>query len=232
MDDLLITLSTEIPPSQTKILVVDDDPAILDLFESLIEPSGYEVITAENGKRGLELLEEHKPRVGLIDKNLPDISGVEVIDRGIRVSPETEFIVITAYASLESAIDVMRMGVFDYIPKPLPALSVVRDRIEEALARNLSVYKHRLLTERLRYAYEQLYKTKADLGVEKMMRDARTKAPQQDLDAVKEGVAETRAALTNLQDVLAGFGNEYFGSLAESVEVMLRNLDKLLAESP
>lgn len=230
MDNLLDSSGLEIPASQTTVLVIDDDPGVLELLVDLLTPEGYDLITAARGGDGLSLIEERSPRVALVDKNLPDMSGVEVIRAGRDVSPETEFIMITGYASLESAVEVMRAGVFDYIPKPLPSLDTVRIRVREALARNLAVYKYRLLTERLRFAYEELYRKKADLGVEKMLRD-RKPQPSEQLEAARERIHnaadEAGKAVGVLERELHAIGNDYFKSLAEPLERIMRDLAEI-----
>jgi len=115
------------------ILVIDDEEVVRVLFESLLDEEGYTTLLAEDGHRGIELLNQHTPAVALVDKNLPDISGLDLIASEKKRHPNTEFIMITGYASLDSAVKAMEVGAFSYLTKPFADMDVVMDRIRAAL---------------------------------------------------------------------------------------------------
>lgn len=119
---------------QLTILIIDDEEIILDLFKNLLEPEGYQVLLAPNAKQGVKLLDQHNPPVALVDKNLPDGSGLELIGTQKKRHPKTEFIVITAYSTLESAVDAMKLGAYSYVAKPFDDLESILERIKNALA--------------------------------------------------------------------------------------------------
>ena len=131
------------------ILVIDDEEVVRLLFQSLLEEEGYKVLLADNGRSGVQMLDQHRPPLALVDKNLPDISGLELIAEQKKLHPNTEFIMITGYASLDSAVKAMEMGAFSYLTKPFGDLEVVMDRIRAALEVNTLRFETSLLRERL-----------------------------------------------------------------------------------
>ena len=90
------------PPS---VLVVDDEPIIRSNLAEFLEQEGYAVATASTGELALQIVERQRFDVVLCDVNLPGIDGIEVLERVLRLSPETFVLLITAYATVESAID-------------------------------------------------------------------------------------------------------------------------------
>ena len=95
------------------------------------------------------MLQEHHPPLALVDKNLPDISGLELIAEQKLQHPNTEFIMITGYASLDSAVKAMEMGAFSYLTKPFADMDMVMDRIRAALEVNTLRFETSLLRDRL-----------------------------------------------------------------------------------
>lgn len=138
--------------SQTKptILVIDDEEVVRLLFQSLLEEEGYPMLLAETGQQGIDLLQEHRPPLAIVDKNLPDISGLELIADQKQTHPNTEFIMITGYASLDSAVKAMEMGAFSYLTKPFADMDMVMDRIRAALEVTALRFETSLLRDRLK----------------------------------------------------------------------------------
>ncbi len=112
------------------VVVIDDDRAIRLSCEKILARSGYEVTCFENGALGLEAVADRKPALVLVDLKMPGISGLEVIARVQEIDPTAVVIVITGYASIESAVDAMKAGAYDFLPKPFSPdeLRVVADR--------------------------------------------------------------------------------------------------------
>lgn len=101
------------------ILVVDDEPNIRRVLEAVLTKDGHTVLTAENGKKGLEVLTSVKSVDVLIsDLIMPDINGVELLASAKKLNPNLPVLMITAHGTIQSAVDAMRLGAFDYIPKP------------------------------------------------------------------------------------------------------------------
>ncbi len=100
----------------TRIMFVDDDPSILDAAKTAIESYGYQVITAESGEECLERLDEAD--LVFLDIKMPGMDGIETLKEIKQRDPSIPVIMITAYATVDSAIEAMKEGAFDYIRKP------------------------------------------------------------------------------------------------------------------
>jgi two-component system response regulator PilR (NtrC family) len=104
--------------SQASILVVDDEEVIRDPLRLVLEGAGYKVSLAENGAEGLELARKGSYDAAIVDIMLPEMDGLTVLDEMKKVDPELVVLMITAYASVETAIEAMKKGAFDYVAKP------------------------------------------------------------------------------------------------------------------
>jgi two-component system NtrC family response regulator len=101
-----------------KMLVVDDKANVRSMLESAFLDRGYEVHTAASGEDAIAMLGEHRFDVVLTDLNMPGKSGLEVLKAAKSASPETEVILITAYGTIHTAVEAMRLGAYDFITKP------------------------------------------------------------------------------------------------------------------
>ncbi len=128
-----------------KILIVDDEKGLRLGTKRLLESEGFEVDTAENGKEGIEKGIASEFDIAVIDLKMPDIEGLEVLQKIKSIFPNTVCFIATAYASIETAIEATRLGAYNYIPKPFTP--------EEILHQLDIGYKHRVLvveSEKLR----------------------------------------------------------------------------------
>jgi two-component system response regulator HydG len=103
---------------QASILVVDDEMGILDVLRILLKGEGFDVVTAQGGKAGLEALKTAAPDIVLTDIKMPGVGGTEILAAVREQDPETPVILMTAQASLQSAIQAVNQGAFYYIQKP------------------------------------------------------------------------------------------------------------------
>lgn len=140
---------------KSTILVIDDEEVVRLLFQNLLEDEGYATLLAADGHQGISLLDSAHPPLVLVDKNLPDISGLELISTQKKRHPNTEFIMITGYASLDSAVKAMEVGAFSYLTKPFVDMEVVLDRIRAALEVNNLRTETSLLRDRLNRLSQQ-----------------------------------------------------------------------------
>jgi len=115
-----------------KTLIIDDDRNILTTLEVYLEDKGLEVCTASSGDKGLALFQQEKPDLVLLDMKLPDRDGLDVLKEIIASGIRTQVLMITAYASIETAVSAVKMGAFDYLPKPfVPGqLDLVLERLK------------------------------------------------------------------------------------------------------
>jgi DNA-binding NtrC family response regulator len=100
------------------ILLVDDDDSLRRVLAHHLSESGYRVLTAADGKTGLELFTENEVDLVITDVQMPEMSGLELLRRITVMSPDTVVLVITAFGSIETAVEAMKAGAFDYVTKP------------------------------------------------------------------------------------------------------------------
>ena len=117
----------------SSVLVVDDEPIVLQLFSRVLTEKGLRTRTASTAEEALKLLEEGGIACVLADKNMPGMDGIEMLRRVREAQPHCAFIVMTGYASTESAIEALRLGAVDYLQKPFDDLDLVARRIEDAI---------------------------------------------------------------------------------------------------
>ncbi len=124
--------------NRKNILVVDDELSMRQFLEILLKKEGYNVSVAENGDVALKKIRYVKPSVVLMDYNMPEsIDGVELLEKIREVSPETEIVVITAYASTEQAIKAIELGAVDYVSKPFN-VKEIKDIVRKAVKKNVT----------------------------------------------------------------------------------------------
>jgi DNA-binding NtrC family response regulator len=117
------------------ILVVDDEPNIRRVLEAVLIRDGFNAITAENGRKGLELLKDDTNiDLMLTDLIMPDINGIELLEAAKEAKPDMPVVMMTAHGTIKSAVDSMRLGAFDYITKPFD-LEEIKLVIKNALNR-------------------------------------------------------------------------------------------------
>ena len=117
-----------------RILVVDDDRAILQSCENILTDEGYEVKTASNGAAGLELLKLDQIDLALVDLKMPGMNGLEMLEAARRLRPELVVVIFTGYATIETAVDAIKLGAFNYVTKPFTASELVAT-VEKGLMR-------------------------------------------------------------------------------------------------
>lgn len=115
------------------ILVVDDEPMILRIFKRLLSEEGYTVLTARNGKEGLEVVRKKNLELVILDLKLPDMSGIDILRRIRKLRKNVEVIVITGHGTMKTARAAMGLGAYDYITKPFEN-NHVRALVKNALS--------------------------------------------------------------------------------------------------
>jgi DNA-binding response OmpR family regulator len=118
-----------------RVLVVDDESTIRIVISEYLATKNILADAVTTGEEGLEHLEKSEYAVLVVDKNLPGMSGMALLKAAKERYPDMEVLVITAYASIESALVAIEAGAFDYIPKPFPSLTYLYDKILGALFR-------------------------------------------------------------------------------------------------
>lgn len=127
------------------ILVIDDETAIRDSFTDYLEDMDYNVLTAENGSIGLELIKNEKPQMVMVDLRMPELDGLELLKLSNDIAPDTPKIVISGANQVADVVQALRYGAWDYLEKPVKDLSILAHSVENALE------KARLLQENKNY---------------------------------------------------------------------------------
>ena len=103
---------------EIRILIVDDEMIVRSSLKSWLEEDGYPIDTAASAEDALKLMQDHQYAILLLDIKMPGMDGIELLRRVKQVNPGVEVVMITAYATIESAVEAMKIGAFDYITKP------------------------------------------------------------------------------------------------------------------
>ena len=131
-----------------KILVVDDSQAMLQMMGDFLSGKGYDVTLKDNGNDAIQIIKETPFNVVVTDLKMEPVHGLEVVEATKRLSPDTEMIIITGYASLDSTLEAIRHHVFDYIEKPFK-LEKIEFIIRNALIKNHLTIQNKKLLEQL-----------------------------------------------------------------------------------
>mgnify|MGYP002629609924 CR=1 FL=1 len=131
-----------------KILVVDDEAANRITLERILKREGWVVAQAPDGRQGLELLRSEGADVVLTDLKMPGMSGLELLRASKAVAPDVEVIVMTAYGTVETAVEAMKEGAYDYVTKPLRRMELVSS-MRKALEKRGLILENRRLREQL-----------------------------------------------------------------------------------
>lgn len=140
-----------------KILVIEDESAIRRvLVKILVEESDtYEVQEAEDGLSGIDAIKKDDFDLVLCDIKMPKMDGVEVLEAAKKIKPETPFIMISGHGDLDTAVNTMRLGAFDYISKP-PDLNRLLTTVRNALDRKELVVENKILKKKVSKNYEMV----------------------------------------------------------------------------
>jgi len=143
-----------------RLLVIDDDPNVLEVMVTVLKGKGYDVDSAPNGKLGIKALENDTYDLVLTDLMMPDVSGMDILYQVVAQSPKSKCIILTGHATIKSSVEAIKKGAFDYITKPITAseLLVV---VEKALQfKQLEQENERLRRElRKKFGHEHIIGT-------------------------------------------------------------------------
>src|SRR5438094_686777 len=161
--------------AQPSILIVDDEQGILDTLRILLKNEGFDVTTAQGGKAGLEQLKAAAPDLVLTDIKMPGVTGIEILAAAKDQDPETPVILMTAQASLQTAIQAVNQGAFHYVPKPFSNDEIVALSRRAAEVRRLKAENKQLKQEIRRRERSGLVKP---LGKSRLFQDVLRLAEQ------------------------------------------------------
>ncbi|MEE9349210.1 MAG: sigma-54 dependent transcriptional regulator [Flavobacteriaceae bacterium] len=154
----------------SKILIIEDEAAIRRVLGKIIseESKDYQVEDAEDGFKGLEMIRNTDYDLVLCDIKMPKMDGVEVLQETQKIKPEIPFIMISGHGDLETAVETMRLGAFDYISKP-PDLNRLLNAVRNALDRKVLVVENKRLKKKVNKKYEMIGDSPAILHIKEII---------------------------------------------------------------
>ncbi len=183
---------------EPSILVIEDDPLVADLFRELLPAQGYRADVVVDGESALERFAERPYDLLLSDKNLPGISGIELLKQIKTIDPDVDVIIMTAYADTQSVLAAMESGVYDYLVKPFDSIDDVMAKIGRALEKRRIIRENRRLVD---------YLTQANAQIEAMNRDLEAQVNDRTRQLTE---ANARLEQLSLTDDVTGLHNQRF----------------------
>ena len=115
------------------LLIIDDEKSQRDLLSGYLKKKGFNVYTADSGSEGIKIVNENRVDIIFSDYKMPEMTGLEVLEKVLKINPEISFVIITAFGTVENAVKAMRVGAYDYISKPvdLDELELLIERMIE-----------------------------------------------------------------------------------------------------
>jgi DNA-binding NtrC family response regulator len=120
------------------LLIVDDDPSVLEVLDARLQSAGFSVLKAENGENALQLLKGHKVELLISDMKMPGMSGMEVLAKARVIQPGVPVIFLTAYGTIPDAVKAVKAGAVDYLAKPFDGKELIK-KLQEVLERHPAV---------------------------------------------------------------------------------------------
>ena len=170
-----------------RVLCIDDEEMIRETLASYLVDSGFGVLTAANGREGLELFRREKPQAVLVDLRMPEVDGLTVLDTVTREAPETPVIVVSGTGSLADVVEAMHLGAWDYVIKPVVDMAILELALRKALDRARLLRENRRYREHLE---EEVRKRTSELELE----IARRIEIEKDLRQAKEAAESANRA--------------------------------------
>lgn len=137
----------------SKILVIDDERSIRNTLKDILEYEKYEVDLAEDGNKGIEMIRSAEYDVVLCDIKMPGLDGIEVLERVVVLAPDTPVVMISGHGNIDTAVDSIKKGAFDYIEKPLD-LNRLLITIRNAMDKSNLVSETKILKKKVNQKYE------------------------------------------------------------------------------
>ncbi len=118
-----------------KIIIIDDEAPVLELMGQVCRRLGHQVSLHQTGRSGMQAMEQEKPELLIVDLRIPDMNGLQIIQDCRARYPQTEVVMVTGYGSVETAVEAMKLGAFDYLTKPFE-LDDLHRTINRAMQKN------------------------------------------------------------------------------------------------
>jgi DNA-binding NtrC family response regulator len=156
--------------SAFKIMVVDDSEIVREYLIKILNEAGYtDIAQATTGAEALKLLDRDDYHLLLLDIQMPEVDGIETLRRGKKKHPNTQFIIMTAHGSLETAMEAIDQGAFNYVTKPFDDVDFVLSRIQAALERVAIIHYNINMINRLQLVVGKLKRTQKEKDANKRL---------------------------------------------------------------
>ena len=152
----------------TKILVIDDERSIRNSMKDILQYEGHDVVLAENGMEGLVSVKSEKPDIVFCDIKMPKMEGIEVLERIKEFSTDTPVIMISGHGTIDTAIEAIRKGAYDFIEKPLD-LNRLLITIKNATDKHLLIHETKTLKNKVSKKYDMIGESEAINHVRSMI---------------------------------------------------------------
>src|ERR1700719_4411983 len=119
-------------PEKKQVLIVDDEPNLRKILSAQLSRDGYDVLTAEDGERGLMQLREHHIDLVITDLKMPKVDGMTLLKKALEEEPELPVVLITAHGTIDTAVEALKSGAFDFVTKPFD-----KDEVRQIVAKAL-----------------------------------------------------------------------------------------------
>jgi two-component system KDP operon response regulator KdpE len=204
-----------------RVLLIEDDPAILRFLRNTLRVQDYEVVEATSGREGLALVRERRPELVILDLGLPDIDGIEVI-RTIRVESPVPILVLSSRSDEQGKVAALDLGADDYVSKPFG--------VDELMARMRAALRHRLASE----GSQPVFRTGA-LGVDLLRRivtidDMELRLSKKEYELLRELVIHAGKVLTHRHLLRAAWNDESVD--VQYLRVYIRQLRQKIEPTP
>jgi two-component system response regulator HydG len=188
----------------SKVLIVEDDPDSRDALVRTLSGAGYRTLEADNGEKALDMLLKHNPALLIADLRLPGMDGLELLKRSKAVSPDIEVLLATGYGSVEIAVEAMKEGAYDFLPKPVRKLHLLR-AVERAAEKQSLARENRALRSQLERNGSRIIHASPEMRnivrvVEQVAASTATVLITGETGAGKEVIAEAIHALSPRRD--------------------------------
>jgi len=185
-------------PAPIQVLTIDDEAGIRQSIAAYLEDSGFEVRQAENGLVGMQRIREQRPDVILCDLRMPEADGMAVLQMVTEEAPEVPFIVVSGAGVLGEALEALRKGAWDYIPKPIQDMAVLEHTIARAMERARLIRENQTYRGNLETVNQELKARMDHLEEDEQMgRDIQFQLLPED-DWQHNGLCFTHSLLTSL----------------------------------
>ncbi|MEO8798479.1 MAG: response regulator, partial [Polyangiaceae bacterium] len=119
-------------PEKQQVLIVDDEPNLRKILSAQLSRDGYDVLTAEDGEQGLQMLKDHHIDLVITDLKMPKVDGMGLLREALREDSELPIVMITAHGTVDTAVEALKIGAFDYLTKPFD-----KDEVRQVVAKAL-----------------------------------------------------------------------------------------------